>query len=80
MFVTQEELIYFKAMCYKKLQMYEESQYEYKSLNKALRLSEGRRLIKYVFSITILPLQTNRKVLFLRITFIVDRRLPDQLY
>ncbi|CDW89030.1 tpr domain containing protein [Stylonychia lemnae] len=40
-----------------------ESEREYKSLERQLKLQEGKQLIKYVFSIMILPLQTDKKLI-----------------
>lgn len=49
-------------MTLKKLQKYKDSETEYKSLQKTLRLTEGKQLVKYIFSLTLLPLQNDRKV------------------
>eukprot|EP00347_Sterkiella_histriomuscorum_P001557 403371576 len=62
-FVTDDEFVYLKALCNKKLRNYSESENQYKSLDKQFRLSEGKKLIKYVFSIMILPLQTDKKLI-----------------
>ena len=62
MMITSDEVTYFRAMCYKRLKMYQEAEEEYKSLTKALNIAMGKRLIKYVFSITLLPLQSDKIV------------------
>jgi tetratricopeptide (TPR) repeat protein len=62
-----EDLTYFKALCLKKLYKFKEAEREYKTLGKQFSLTEGNKLIKYIFGVIILPLQRERKVSFISI-------------
>lgn len=48
--------MYFRALCLKKLHKFKEAEKEYKELKDQFQLTEGNRLIKYVFGIIVLPL------------------------
>ncbi|CDW89383.1 tpr domain containing protein [Stylonychia lemnae] len=55
--LKEEEIWYFKAMCYKKLQLYDKADLEYKKLDKHLKHVEGLSLVK---------LQSNLKKLYIK--------------
>ena len=61
--VKQEELIYFRSQCMKKVGSFRDAEREYKSLMNQFQLTEGHLLKKYVFGLMLLPLQRERKVI-----------------
>jgi len=61
-FLDDNEYIYFKAICFKKMRQLESAEEQYVLLRPALKKSEGNSLVQFVFGMTLLPLQSNRKL------------------
>lgn len=61
-FYKEEEYTYLAALSAKKLKLYPEANQHYSELGRHIRKTLGKSLIKYIFSITLLPLQNDRKL------------------
>ena len=54
--IPVQEMIYFKAMCYKNTHSYVKASRDYKSLEVPLYQNQNKDLIKYLVGILLLPL------------------------
>lgn len=54
------EMIYFKAMCYKKLKKYKLAQRDYQYISEVFKQDEGDRLLEHIVTIILLTLNEDR--------------------
>jgi len=57
---SENEMIYFKAMCYKKLKRYDWAQRDYQQIAEIFKKEEGDRLLHHVVTVILLTLNENR--------------------
>lgn len=60
MYETEFQMIYFKAMCYKKLKKYKLAQRDYQYISAVFKQDEGERLLHHVVTIILLTLNEDR--------------------
>ena len=54
------EMIYFRAMCYKKLKKYKLAQRDYQFISEVFKQDEGDRLLEHIVTIILLTLNEDR--------------------